>query len=53
MFKVGDWFVCVYNGVGRVCEVIEIPAGRDYIVVRTKDGFRSFKLAKMEKIERA
>ena len=43
-FKVGDWFNCEYNGKHRpLCEVIEIPAGRDYILVRTEDGHRNFK----------
>jgi len=51
-FAVGDWFSCEYNGKARpLCEVVEIPAGRDYVTVKTEDGYRNFKFYGMSKVE--
>lgn len=51
-FAIGDWIRCEYNGKDRpACEVVEVPAGRDYLTVRTGDGFKSFKYWKMRKVE--
>jgi len=46
-FKIGDWFTCFYNGKYRVCEIIDKPEGRDYMHVKTEDGFRNFKYSKI------
>jgi len=51
-FKVGDWFSCNYNNKERpLCEVVEIPAGRDYVKVKTADGYRSFKFYGIHKMQ--
>jgi hypothetical protein len=51
-FAVGDWFKCEYNGKQRpLCEVVEIPYGRDYITVKTEDGYRNFKFYGIQKLE--
>ncbi len=43
-FKIGDVFSCVYNDKLRPsCEVIDTPAGRDYLTVLTGDGYRNLK----------
>jgi len=46
-FAVGDRFTCVYDGEARRCEVTEIPRNRDYLQVRTADGYRNLKYYKI------
>lgn len=47
-FAVGDKFACVYNNKPRPhCEVLEMPAFEDWMVVMTDDGIRRFKYHKI------
>jgi len=50
-FRVGDWFTCVYNDKPRECEVTELPPRRDYMQVRTADGYRNLKYYKLEQVK--
>ena len=51
-FRIGDFISCEYNGKARpLCEVVEIPVGRDYVTVKTEDGYRSFKFYSMSNVK--
>ena len=50
-FKVGDVFSCEYKGKPRPqCEVHEILQGRDYLTVKTPDGYRNFKYWEIQRM---
>ena len=54
--KVGDWIRCEYHGKPRMGVVEEKTYSRfhphqDGLLVKTADGYRHFKLAKMRNIE--
>lgn len=48
-FAVGDKITCVYNGKWRVGTVERVEL--TYVVVRTSEGYRSFKYNKMYNVK--